>query len=411
VLIAACDQLTTALAVIELDGLARRLVLCTPDLPADHLSHVIAGSQADGVVHDLGAARNRGEALFHVGCNACSLQPRCPIPPRHTTEWILLTSGTTGLPKLVVHTLETLTAAIGASGRASTPQVWSTFYDIRRYGGLQILLRALLSGTPLVLSDARETIGAHLRRAAESAVTHLTGTPSHWRRAILDPAARALALRYVRLSGEIADQAILQRLRLLFPAAKLVHAFASTEAGVGFEVRDGQEGFPAKMIDVNPPGIELKIVDGCLCIRSRGTALGYLGAGAGPLRDAEGFVNTGDLVERQGDRYYFAGRRGGIVNVGGLKVHPEEVEAVINQHPDVHACLVRGRRSPVTGAVLIADVVLRNGLHEGMPRARVVRDEILQACRDRLARHKTPVTIRFVPVLALSAAGKTARDA
>ncbi len=73
---------------------------------------------------------------------------------------------------------------------------------------------------------------------AAPGVTHLTGTPSHWRRALMSPAIARIAPRYVRLSGEIADQAVLDRLKVQFPDAAIGHAYASTEAGVGFEVTD-----------------------------------------------------------------------------------------------------------------------------------------------------------------------------
>jgi acyl-CoA synthetase (AMP-forming)/AMP-acid ligase II len=412
VLLATSDQLTTALALVALDGIARRLTLCTPDIPTEQVSYLISAAEADAVVHGPAPApcgiRKIG---LQVACSASAWQQRSILPSRHRTEWIMLTSGTSGLPKLVVHTLASLTAALRAAPTRGEGTVWGTFYDIRRYGGMQILLRALLGGTSLVLSSAHEPVCAHLRRLTESGVTHLTGTPSHWRRAIIDPAAATLPLRYVRLSGEIADQAILDRLRLLYPQAKLVHAFASTEAGVGFEVSDGCEGFPLQLIESNPTGAELKIADTSLRIRSRGTALRYLGPGVEPLRDTEGFVDTGDIVEQRGNRYYFTGRRGGIINVGGLKVFPEEVEAVINLHPDVHTSRVRGRRNPVTGAVLVADVVLKNELNRAAPGTGTLRDEILQTCRERLARHKVPATIRFVTGLELSSAGKTARDA
>ena len=74
----------------------------------------------------------------------------------------------------------------------------------------------------------------------------------------------------------------------------------------------------------------------------------------------DGFVDTHDMVELRGDRYYFVGRRDGIINVGGLKVHPEEVEAVINRHPSVQMSLVHGRKSPITGALVVADVVVKS---------------------------------------------------
>ena len=87
----------------------------------------------------------------------------------------------------------------------------------------------------------------------------------------------------------------------------------------------------------------------------------FLGADAPALADDDGFVDTGDMVERRGDRLFFVGRRGGIINVGGAKVHPEEVEAALNAHAAVRASRVFARKNPITGALVVADVVLRDG--------------------------------------------------
>ena len=114
-------------------------------------------------------------------------------------------------------------------------QVWGTFYDIRRYGGLQIFLRAVLGGGSLVLSSAAEPMADHLERLSAHEVTHISGTPAHWRRALMSPQAHRITPHYIRLSGEIADQAILNTLHSFYPKAAISHAFASTEAGVGFE--------------------------------------------------------------------------------------------------------------------------------------------------------------------------------
>ena len=162
----------------------------------------------------------------------------------------------------------------------------------------------------------------------------------------MSEATNRLSPKYVRLSGEIADQAILDNLKASFPEAEVAHAFASTQAGVGFDVRDGCAGFPASYIGMADAKVDLRVEDGTLRIRSARTALRYLSAGR-TLADNRGFVDTGDLVERRGDRYYFLGRREGVINVGGQKVYPEEVEAVLNRDPTVRISRVWARRNPI----------------------------------------------------------------
>ena len=410
IVLLAKDQLTAALALIELDGVARRIVLCPPDLSSEHLPAVVRDAEADAsVVDERTATSGLGiPTPFDVRPDLT----RSGIPRRRSrdTEWVLLTSGTTGVPKLVLHTLESLTSALPASARApADPLVWCTFYDIRRYGGLQVFLRGVHAGS-LVLSDGAEPVSVFLSRAAAAGVTHISGTPSHWRRALMSGAAATIAPRYVRLSGEIADQPILDTLHAAYPSATVAHAFASTEAGVAFEVRDGRAGFPAALVGASG-AVELRVADETLRIRSPGTAQRYLGEGVEPLRAADGFVDTGDRLEEQGGRYYFMGRRGGVINVGGLKVHPEEVEAVINAHPWVRMSLVRARRNAITGAIVTAEVVIAAAEAGGSapPAADVLTRELTDRCRRLLAPHKVPAMIRIVPALEVSASGKLVR--
>jgi acyl-CoA synthetase (AMP-forming)/AMP-acid ligase II len=192
----------------------------------------------------------------------------------------------------------------------------------------------------------------------------------------------------VRLSGEIADQAILDNLRTCFPHAGVGHAYASTEAGVAFEVNDGLAGFPAEFVGIGRGDVDVKIEDGSLRLRSARTASSYVGRDAPALLDPDGFVDTGDMVELRGDRYHFVGRKGGIINVGGQKVHPEEVEAAINRHPAVWASLVRARKSPITGAIVAADVVLKDTSIQGDGMVAQTEREIIELCRQNIAPHK-----------------------
>ena len=407
VLLAVTGQLLAALAMLEIDGVVRRMLLCPPDLNADHIQALVEDAEIDVVITDQ-PARWAASGIKLVVTAEERLQPAARAQTERASEWLMLTSGTSGLPKIVGHSLEGLIGAIVADGPAQgKPLVWATFYDIRRYGGLQIFLRAIVGGGSLVLSEPGEPIADHVARLQEKAVTHISGTPSHWRKLLMSGAASEFSPRYVRLSGEIADQAVLDGLRRAFPAASIGHAYASTEAGVGFAVNDGLEGFPTAMVGENRDGVEMTVVDGSLRIRSRRAAHAYVGRQAAALTDGEGFVDTGDMVELRGDRYHFVGRRGGIINIGGLKVHPEEIEAVINRHAEVRMSRARSRRSPITGAIVVADVILADGADAG--RSDEIRDKILAACRASLAPHKVPAMIKFVTALDITAAGKLAR--
>jgi acyl-coenzyme A synthetase/AMP-(fatty) acid ligase len=408
VLIGSADPFVVALALIELDGLARRMTLYPPDLALEHLPYVMRYAEVDAVVSDgsflsgasIGAAQ-------HAICSP-ALVPRVDAGrERLPTEWILLTSGTTGRPKMVLHTLASLAGAIAAS-ESPAEVIWGTFYDIRRYGGLQIYLRAVLTRSSLLLTGQQELVANFLQRAGEAGVTHISGTPSHWRRALMSSEADRIAPRYIRLSGEIADQAILNSLRSFYPYAEISHAFATTEAGVAFDVRDGLSGFPVGML-TGTSGVDLKVVDATLRVRSSRTAERYLGENPPALKELEGFVDTGDVLEQRDGRYHFQGRRDGVINVGGLKVHPEEVEAVLNRHPQVRLSLVKTKKNSITGALVVADVLLKDPSTPEGEQAHDLEQTIKQFCHESLAPYKVPAAIRFVPELAISETGKLVR--
>jgi len=406
VLVVVADQLTSGLAMIEIDGVARRMLLCPPDVNADHIETLMEDADIDAIVTDAPSQWSAAGIDLVVGVRSPQ-RSTLPAKAARATEWLMLTSGTSGVPKVVRHTLKGLTGAIFADGPTrGAPPVWATFYDIRRYGGLQIFLRAIVGGGSMVLSQPGEPIADHVARLHMMGVTHISGTPSHWRRLLMSRSASEFAPSHVRLSGEIADQAVLDALNSAFPEASIGHAYASTEAGVGFAVNDGLEGFPAGMIGKGCNGVEMKIEDGSLRIRSTRTADAYVGRNAAALTDSDGFVDTGDMIELRGHRYYFRGRRGGIINIGGLKVHPEEIEAVINRQAEVRMSRAKSRRSPITGAIVVADVVLADSCSAGNAE---IRENIIADCRASLAPHKVPAVIKFVASLELTAAGKLAR--
>src|SRR5262249_14314351 len=154
-----------ALALLELDGVARRLVLCPPGLPGEAFPSIVESAGIDTVV------TGREERAFlspsglrHVECETRIESANVKRAASRETEWVLFTAGTTGLPKMVVHTLKSLTGAIMPGGAPNASAVWGTFYDMRRYGGLQIFLRAMLGNHSFILSSANEPLNCQLDR-------------------------------------------------------------------------------------------------------------------------------------------------------------------------------------------------------------------------------------------------------
>jgi acyl-CoA synthetase (AMP-forming)/AMP-acid ligase II len=409
ILLALEDPLLTAIALVELDGRARCLVITPPELPTEGVFAVGATAGADLVLSDRGISECRSGPSLRV-VQACLRAGGHPREPVADTEWVLLTSGTSGAIKLVQHDLASLTQSTRSNKHLGAGIRWGTLYDLTRFAGLQVFLQAVLGGAGLILSRTDHGLTDRLAILSDRGVTHLSATPSLWRRVLMSPFAHRLALRQITLGGEIADQAVLDRLRSAFPRARITHIYASTEAGVGFSVNDGRAGFPIELIHTPPSGVQLRVSDGRLWVRSARAARRYI-AHDQALTNVDGFIDTGDAVEFRNGRYYFLGRASGVINVGGMKVRPEEVECIINAAPDVHESRVYARKNPFTGHVVVADVVLRNERGEVSRSAREAdaRERILSLCREQLLPHMVPAVIRFVGAVKVGAAGKVGR--
>jgi acyl-CoA synthetase (AMP-forming)/AMP-acid ligase II len=204
------------------------------------------------------------------------------------------------------------------------------------------------------------------------------------------------------LGGEAVDQPLLDHLKERFPEARIVHIYASTEAGALFAVTDGQEGFPASWLERGPDGVSLRIVDGVLEVSSPRAMLGYALEDASPKE----WVRTGDLVEVRGDRVHFIGREDSMINVGGAKVLPEEVERVAAEVPGVREAYVFGKRSPILGQIVAMQVVIEGGYD-----AEDVRTRLGQMLPDRLPAYKVPRIIQFVDGIGATETGKKERKA
>jgi acyl-coenzyme A synthetase/AMP-(fatty) acid ligase len=358
---------------LELIGAAVWLAQTQTDgliLPTDRLSPELQTRLAE-----------RGYALVDLdgGAITPAVKKLTPNPGRVS----LLTSGTTGEPKIVEHTWDTLfTMSRVKSSRAAN---WLLTYQPGTYAWWQMVTMAIFLPEQSLTITSDRTPVALTQTAIAHGVTAISATPTFWRMVLLQFSPddlRALPVRQLTLGGEAVDQPILDRLRAQFPDATLTHIYASSEAGAAIVVRDGREGFPIEWLsadDTQSDSPQLQIRDGILWIRS-------------PFATQADWMCSGDLCEVRDGRVIILGReQSTFINVGGAKVPAHEVERVLRSHPAVMWCRVGRRKAPLLGELVIADIVFKS------PDARVPDAELTRFCGERLAEHMVP---RFWNVLA-----------
>lgn len=301
----------------------------------------------------------------------------------------ILTTGTTGAPKAIVHSWRRLFEQSRRSKGASA-QTWLLTFPLNHFAAIQVLLHVVLSRGTLIL-PAGSGIHDIVAAMAKYRVDALSATPTFWRLfagKLTAELASQLSLRQITLGGEAATGEILQRLRDLFPAASIAHVYATTEHGSCFSVKDGQPGFPLHYLDERIGNVRLKIVDGELHVHTSHDA------GDDGHAVARGTA-SGDLVEVVGDRVLFRGRKSEIINVGGYKVHPAKVEEIILGVEGVLGVRVFGKSNPVTGQIVAAEMEISEGADR-----QVVDGTVRRACNGQLNRYEQPRDLRIVDSLA-----------
>lgn len=391
-------------ALVLLDGYVSNILLLPTMMDVKIRNQLIAQADCDLIVTEKSAAEFIVDVPVVDDLEKLALEVSTQNKIPTDTRWLLATSGTTGSPKVVAHTLASLSRTTKVSNRARAVPCWGLVFDFSRFAGLQVLLQSILSGSKLIVPDSNNELDKQLHFLKENNCTHLSATPTLWRKIVMSTVGTTLDLEQITLGGEIADQRILKAVKQTFRNARVAHIFASTEAGVGFSVSDGKSGFPKNYLYKPPLGIELRIIDNQLFVKNQLVDRNYVGINK-TLADSNGWIATGDVVEINGDRIYFKGRANGSINVGGDKVLPEEVERVLLGYPTVNGAFVCGKKNPITGAVIIAEVTL-----EKTPKDKEeIRKELLKLCIDHLERHKVPAVIRIVDELKTSEVGKLAR--
>jgi long-chain acyl-CoA synthetase len=302
---------------------------------------------------------------------------------------VLFTSGSTGRHKGAVHDLVLLLEKFKTARSCYRTIV---FLQIDHIGGINTLLYTLANGGMSVVPADRSPEEV-CRSIARHRVELLPTSPTFLNLLLLSEAFTrhdVSSLRLVTYGTEPMPESTLERLAVALPGVNLLQTYGSTELGI---LRSKSRSRDSLWVRVGGEGYETKVVDGRLRVRARAAMLGYLNAPS-PFDD-EGFMDTGDLAEVDGEWIRILGRQSEVINVGGSKVHPAEVESVLLTLDNVRDASVRGEPHPIVGHIVCATVLLHTEESAADFRARARR-----YCGERLASYKVParITIAEGPV-------------
>lgn len=299
---------------------------------------------------------------------------------------IVFTSGSSGKPKAILHDVERV-----ASKFVVPRPGWRMvlFLLIDHFGGFNTLLACLAYGGVGICSTGR-TPDEVCQAVASARADLLPATPTFLSLLIASNAWRRHDLSSVRLvtyGAEPMPESTLRRLPQLFPNANFKQTYGLSELGV---LPSASASKDSLWLRVGGRDFETRVVDGILHIRSRSSMLGYLNA-PNPI-DGEGWMNTGDLVEEKEGLIRIVGRASEVINVGGQKVFPVEVESVLQEHPQVAEATVHAIAHPVLGQVVGARITLTG---EALERDAVLAD-LKAHCKARLQKYKVPMRFEIV---------------
>ena len=298
---------------------------------------------------------------------------------------VMFTSGSSGKPKAVVHDFSKLL------NKFRTPRpamITLNFLLFDHWGGLNTLLHAL-SNLCLIVFPDRRTPESVCELVAHHRIELLPATPSFLNLLLISGAHLRhdlSSLKIISYGAEPMPASTLAGMHKAFPKVELRQTYGMIELGV---LRAKTRAVDSLWVKVGGEGYQLRVVDNILQIKAESAMLGYINAPS-PFTD-DGYLITGDLVEQDGDWLRILGRQSDIINVGGQKVYPSEVEAVILELPSVVDSVVYGEMHPLTGKIVCADVVLSEGAEETSS-----RKEIIRWCSKYLQSFMVPMKVRFV---------------
>ena len=267
---------------------------------------------------------------------------------------VLFSSGTTGRPKAILHDF---TQFLERYAIPRPPVRALNFLLFDHVGGINTLLHTMFNkGVVIVPSDRTPEIIAS--DMIEHRVALLPTTPTFLRMMLLAGAFDSTEfpdLRVITYGTERMDQSTLDRLAAKLPNVDFRQTYGMSELGI-FQVKSRARD--SLWMQIGGKGIESRVTENVLEIRSDNRMLGYLNA---PSPFVDGWYDTGDVVETDGPYIKVVGRAKEVINVGGLKILPGEVERIALLHPDVLRAKIIGVANPITGQHIEVTVEPREG--------------------------------------------------
>lgn len=300
---------------------------------------------------------------------------------------VLFSSGSTGRPKAMVHDLGRLIKSF--EGKRSKSLCFMVFLMFDHIGGINSLLNGLATGASLVLVRSRDPAGV-AQLVERYRVNVLPASPTFLNLLAVSGVASQYDLSSIRMvtyGTEPMPESLLQRLRGIFPRAKFLQTFGTSETGIA---TTSSRSSTSTLIKFDDPNLEYRVVDSELWLRSQTQILGYLNASMESFTE-DGWFRTGDLVEQEDGYLRIVGRRKEMINVGGEKVLPSEVESCVLELPEVKDCMAYGEKHALTGQCVAVQVVIRD---DCQPDEIVIK--VRKHCMTRLARYKVPARVLVV---------------
>jgi long-chain acyl-CoA synthetase len=292
---------------------------------------------------------------------------------------VLFSSGSTGKPKAALHDFAKLMDKFKVPRHRMRSMNFLLFDHI---GGINTLFYTLSNGGCVVTTSDRnpERICQLIKKYR---VELLPTTPTFLNLLLISEAYKNYdlsSLKLITYGTEVMPESVLTRVHQAFPNARLLQTYGLSELGI---MRSKSRDSDSLWVKVGGEGYETKVVDGILWIKAKSAMLGYLNAPS-PFTE-DGWFITGDAVEVDGEYIRILGRKSEIINVGGEKVYPAEVESVLQTMSGLEEVAVSGENNPITGQIVKAQVKLTTG-----ETVSEFRKRMREFCLDKLVNYKIP---------------------